>query len=307
MKVIVVFILIAIGVFLFVRAQRLAREEQAAMMAKKTAENAVDMTTSPQAIEPKQGVDIPSKTDTSIDTKSHEAELMPRQAQTKLGRVEMAEDIIDVDVPAETNEQSVIILADASKETVKADEVTTPVSTQADILAPSAAVVKVESAASSAKVEVNRSSLADGAKQDSAKSVPQLVTSGPWANVTLQRAVEEYQGAETELTRYNALLNVIAECYKQRKSTEYVQYGAALATLFLELFHRASATKPKETELKTTGFLQLATLLNDTQAFDQAIELCKEAIALGLTDGTVTGFEGRISRIEKAQAKAATA
>lgn len=307
MKVIVVFILIAIGVFLFVRAQRLAREEQAAMMAKKASDNAVDMTTSPQAVESTQGVDIPSKTDASIDTKSLEAELIPRQTETNLGRVEMVEDIIDVDIPAETNKQSVIILADVSKETVKADEVTTPVSTQADILAVSAAVVKVESAASSATVEANSGSLSDGAKQDSAKSEPQLVTPGEWANVALQRAVEEYQGAETELARYNALQNVIAECYKQRKSTEYLAYGAALHAHYLALFHSASATKPKDTELKTTGFLQLATLLNDIKAFDKAIELCKAAIALGLTDGTVTGFEGRISRIEKAQAKAETA
>lgn len=125
--------------------------------------------------------------------------------------------------------------------------------------------------------------------------------------MTLERAVEEYQSADTALARYNALQNVIAECYKQRKSTEYLAYGAALHGLYLALFHSANTEKPKELELKTPGFMQLATLLNDTQDFDKAIALCQEAIKLGLTDGTVTGFEGRISRIEKAQAKATTA
>ena len=139
-----------------------------------------------------------------------------------------------------------------------------------------------------------------------AKDEP-LLALGSWANVTLERAVEEYQSAETALARYNALQNVIAECYKQRKSAEYLAYGAALHGLYLALFHSANAEKPKDLELKTPGFMQLATLLNDTQDFDKAIALCQEAIKLGLTDGTVTGFEGRISRIEKAQAKATTA
>ncbi len=50
--------------------------------------------------------------------------------------------------------------------------------------------------------------------------------------------------------------------------------------------------------------MHLSTLLNDTGMFDKAIEVCQKAITYGLSDGTVTGFEGRISRIEKAKAKA---
>ncbi|MGS0728874.1 hypothetical protein ACVBKF_21935, partial [Shewanella sp. 0m-11] len=57
-------------------------------------------------------------------------------------------------------------------------------------------------------------------------------------------------------------------------------------------------------EVKGTGMMHLSTLLNDNGDFDSAISICKTAIEYGLADGTVTGFEGRITRIEKAKAKA---
>lgn len=135
----------------------------------------------------------------------------------------------------------------------------------------------------------------------------EVAAPGAWANVTLVRAFEEYQGATSASARYTALQNMIAECYKQRKSADYLNYGAQLAEEYIALFQAASAEQGKDTELKSSGFLHLATLLNDTQAFDAAIVICRKALELGLSDGTVTGFEGRINRIEKAQTKATTA
>ncbi|MFB2650765.1 hypothetical protein [Shewanella mangrovisoli] len=305
MKVVVVFILIAIGVFLFRRAQRLAKEEQEAMMAKKSTEKTRDTSASPDEAEPTPDI-APAATNESADAseaKAPEVELMPRDVEPA-SRVEISEDIIDVELPAASNEKSVIILADvhsadADKDsTIPKDEapVTQASEAQEEPVVVDTPVKAKESAESSPEVASTRL----------AKDEP-LAALGSWANVTLQRAVEEYQSAETAQARYNALQNVIAECYKQRKSPEYLAYGAALHELYLVLFHSANAEKPKDLELKTPGFMQLATLLNDTQDFDKAIALCQEAIKLGLTDGTVTGFEGRISRIEKAQAKAATA
>ena len=98
---------------------------------------------------------------------------------------------------------------------------------------------------------------------------------------------------------------MVGECYKQRKSADYLNYGAQLAQEYIALFQAVTAEQGKTAELKSAGFLHLATLLNDTQAFDAAIVLCRKALEFGLSDGTVTGFEGRISRIEKAQTKAA--
>ncbi|MFV0596406.1 hypothetical protein [Shewanella sp.] len=305
MKVVVVFILIAIGVFLFRRAQRLAKEEQEAMMAKKSTEQTRDTSASPDAAELTSDLVPPATNESEVASaaKAPEVELMPRDVEPSR-RVELSEDIIDVEIPASTNEKTVIILADGNKDA----EITPLVSTEDETPAANAAEEKEEPVAVEAptNVEENKMVAPEAASTSLAKD-ESLAALGSWANVTLQRAAEEYQSAETALARYNALQNVIAECYKQRKSAEYLAYGAAQHGLYLALFHSANAEKPKELELKTTGFMQLATLLNDTQDFDKAITLCQEAIALGLSDGTVTGFEGRISRIEKAQAKAATA
>ena len=304
MKVVVVFILIAIGVFLFRRAQRLAKEEQEAMMAKKSTEKTRDTSASPDEAEPSLDL-APSATNESeaAAAKAPEVELMPRDVEPA-SRVELSEDIIDVEIPAAPHDENVIILSDTHSSDADNDSAIP----EDDTLVAKASEAKKDPVVVDAPVKAKESaeSSPEVASTRLAKDEP-LAALGSWANVTLERAVEEYQSAETTLARYNALQNVIAECYKQRKSTEYLAYGAALHGLYLALFHSANAEKPKELELKTLGFMQLATLLNDTQDFDKAIALCQEAIKLGLTDGTVTGFEGRISRIEKAQAKATTA
>lgn len=278
MKIIVVFILIAVGVFLFLRAQRLAKEEQEAMKPKSTTvkpvvpteEAPISSAAEPERVEPEP---VEQAEDTRVveveSVIEVEAELMPRETNEPAHiSVELDTDIIEVDIPAAHNEEAVIILG------------TTPIDEQAD--------VKTEAEpASSTRSEVG--------------------APGAWANVTLVRAFEEYQGATSASARYTALQNMVAECYKQRKSADYLNYGAQLAEEYIALFQAASAEQGKDTELKSSGFLHLATLLNDTQAFDAAIVICRKALALGLSDGTVTGFEGRINRIEKAQAKAATA
>lgn len=281
MKILVVFILIVVGVFLFRRAQRLAKEEQAARMSKEAAEKSVAEVTSIDSAaevvandEPEQSV---IKQTEPLNVTTVEAELLPRESQEQINHTEITEDIIDVDMPAAHNKDAVIILgeAPAEPEALTSAAATEPVIPESVIPASTQPM--------------------------------DIATPGSWGNITLQRAFEEYQQATSVLERYTALQNIIAECYKQRKSADYLNYGAQLAQPYLLLFRDACAEQGKDVELKTSGFLHLATLLNDTQAFDAAIALCREALTLGLSDGTVTGFEGRISRIEKAQAKATTA
>lgn len=281
MKILVVFILIVVGVFLFRRAQRLAKEEQAARMSKEAAEKSVAEVTSIDSTvevvandEPKQSV---IKQTEPLNVTTVEAELLPRESQEQINHTEITEDIIDVDMPAAHNKDAVIILGEA------------PAEPEALTSAAATEPVIPESVISASTQPMD------------------IATPGSWGNITLQRAFEEYQQAASVLERYTALQNIIAECYKQRKSADYLNYGAQLAQPYLLLFRDACAEQGKDVELKTSGFLHLATLLNDTQAFDAAIALCREALTLGLSDGTVTGFEGRISRIEKAQAKATTA
>ncbi|GGP64091.1 hypothetical protein [Shewanella saliphila] len=129
---------------------------------------------------------------------------------------------------------------------------------------------------------------------------------GEWASDSFKQLVEAANNAGEPQAQHDAVADVVSHCYKMRKQADYCQYGAALKTLYLDLFglvyqqHDASGSD----EIKAPAFMQLSTLLNDTGEFDQAISVCQQALEYQLTDGTVTGFEGRISRIEKAKAKA---
>ena len=281
MKILIVFVLIAIGVFLFRRTQRLAKKEQEALKPKSAPitpvvpreEAPISSTAEPEQVE---SVELAVGTPVVEAVIEVEAELMPRDPKQTVNTthisVDIDTDIIEVDIPAAHNEEAVIILG----------------STFVDDPSEVAGVDVL-------KAEVQATVPVIGAQSP-----------GDWANVTLKRAFEEYQAATSVSDRYSALQNMVGECYKQRKSADYLNYGAQLAQEYIALFQAVTAEQGKTAELKSAGFLHLATLLNDTQAFDAAIGLCRKALEFGLSDGTVTGFEGRIARIEKAQTKAAT-
>lgn len=46
-------------------------------------------------------------------------------------------------------------------------------------------------------------------------------------------------------------------------------------------------------------FKQLAILFEEDQEYENAIHVCRKAILLGLADGTKTGYEGRLERLNK--------
>ncbi|MGB0894175.1 MAG: hypothetical protein ACPGUD_07190 [Parashewanella sp.] len=122
-----------------------------------------------------------------------------------------------------------------------------------------------------------------------------------WANDSLIEAVNQLKSADTD-EQFTAIQAAISECYKKRRSQQFLIYGYSLAQQFQNLFSQYKQNNP-DAEIKGVGFMQLATLSTDNGNFDLAIELCKTAIENGLTDGTVTGFEGRIKRIERAREK----
>ncbi|MBM7071206.1 hypothetical protein JQC92_04005 [Shewanella sp. 202IG2-18] len=128
-----------------------------------------------------------------------------------------------------------------------------------------------------------------------------------WANTNLTKALELQNTASNAEETYSAITAAISECYKQRKSQQYLIYGYSLASEYEKAFEQYLAYRSEnkiESVIKGTAFMQLATLAQDNGNFEQAIEVCNKAIDHELTDGTVTGFAGRIKRIEKAKEKA---
>lgn len=120
------------------------------------------------------------------------------------------------------------------------------------------------------------------------------------ANDRLRKHVDNIEQAEMLEDEYKAMIAAVAECYKQKQDMEYVNFGVSLSPAFLRLCEKISKDESL-LDLKGASFMQLATLLNDKGDFDEAIAMCQQAIDYGLTDGTVSGFSGRKSRIEKAK------
>jgi hypothetical protein len=130
---------------------------------------------------------------------------------------------------------------------------------------------------------------------------------GDWASESFLQQVDAANNANDLQSQHNGLASVINHCYKMRKQSDYCQYGAALQLTYVGLYrslHQQYVSQKSTDEIKSPAFMQLSTLLNDVGQFDEAIKVCEQALEYQLTDGTVTGFEGRIKRIEKAKTKA---
>lgn len=128
--------------------------------------------------------------------------------------------------------------------------------------------------------------------------------SGNWASDTFTQLVDAYTEQTEPEAQHKCLEEVIAHCYKLRKQADYCAYGAKLSDNYLRLFKQLKSDDTFKSELKGGAFMQLTTLLNDVEDFDAAIKVCQQAIDYQLDDGTVTGYAGRLARVEKAKAKA---
>jgi hypothetical protein len=150
---------------------------------------------------------------------------------------------------------------------------------------------------------------ADNKTKTQAASAPETGSAlapikGNWASDTFAQLVDTYAEHTEPEAQHKCLEEVIAHCYKLRKQTDYCAYGAKLSDNYLRLFKQLKSDTSFKTELKGGAFMQLSTLLNDVEDFDAAIKVCQQAIDYQLDDGTVTGYAGRLARVEKAKAKA---
>jgi hypothetical protein len=109
--------------------------------------------------------------------------------------------------------------------------------------------------------------------------------SGPWERhlLYLQKIEATYRGrkaSKDDRTKAIALSR---------------QYLSEFPALRQAVFDRMEEQYPKVIPV----FKMLAIMLDEDEAYDQAVEVCRTALENGLEDGTKTGFEGRIQRILK--------
>ena len=110
--------------------------------------------------------------------------------------------------------------------------------------------------------------------------------------------------AETDdLLLKDALLgHIVAIHYRERKNAQsraafyrYAEMHIEHAPEILDALEQSDAGRPD----RVHSFRMMAIVLEEDHRYDEAIGVCQRALALGLDDGTRTGFEGRIARLVK--------
>ena len=120
--------------------------------------------------------------------------------------------------------------------------------------------------------------------------------------------------------KYQYVWNLIGE-YTQKINTYYSDYintnnKEAFNNLFIycnkyfDLIPKFEEARKEDTKINGTiykspyycvAYHKLAMDYEKAQCYNSAINLCKEAIAKGYTDGTKGGFEARLKRLQKEQ------
>ena len=320
MKIILMLVLVAIALYLYRRTQAVAKQEL-----DKTDSNATEHSSSSEVAQPSS----PAATDTAD---AEHKELDKPAADVVLGdsviNAPQSTSATLVDEPSTTANTSPVDTQQAELTTEPDAELndseTTDTLSHAKSPSVNASPVDTPNVKLTTKpdAEPNDSETTDtlthdetGSADTSATAVSTLQAGGlslepakgDWASESLQQQVEVANNATDLQGQHDGLVSVINHCYKMRKQADYCQYGAALQLTYLELYrslHQQHVAQKNTDDIKAPAFMQLSTLLNDVGQFDEALKVCQQALEYQLTDGTVTGFEGRIKRIEKAKAKA---
>lgn len=114
------------------------------------------------------------------------------------------------------------------------------------------------------------------------------------------RAAVELAAAPVE--QHLVLSKIIDLAYRERSDSAMrailLENGRRYLALFPDLFS-ALKTEYGETVHRIPVFKQMAIALDEDGDSEAAVAVCRTAIEYDMDDGTKTGFEGRIARIQK--------
>lgn len=138
---------------------------------------------------------------------------------------------------------------------------------------------------------------ADELQTDEAERVRAALSSGDAA--IMERLLGETKDA---VLRHRMLTHIVADHYRLRERSAdrtafyaFAQQHMEEASSILRAFHSAGQSRPDRID----AFKMTAIAMDEDSRFEEAIAVCRAASALDLQDGTKTGFEGRIARLEK--------
>lgn len=123
-----------------------------------------------------------------------------------------------------------------------------------------------------------------------------------WTSGDLSEMVNAL-GVKTNLVdRHFLLMGIVNHTYKHRKDRRMRDLCKQISELHIQEFRRIAPALRKDMGgilPRVTTFQHYVTVLTEDGEYDKAIEVCRNAIAFGLHDGTKSGFPGRIARINK--------
>jgi hypothetical protein len=129
-----------------------------------------------------------------------------------------------------------------------------------------------------------------------------------WVSDDLDAMVAVINKPTRPIDRHHLLNGIVSGAYKRRDEPYYAALCASTAETYLTEMPkllRAISKDHKDMPLPHVPvFEKYATLLTEQKHFDRAIQVCRLAIDKKLHDSTQSGYEGRVFRIEKLQAKA---
>ena len=122
-----------------------------------------------------------------------------------------------------------------------------------------------------------------------------------WTSGDLEEMLSAIEVKTNHVDRHFLLQSIVDNTYKLRKDGEKRKICKKIAEVHIAEFPLIASALEKDMNMlpRVSTFQHYAILLTEDGELSKAVDVCKMALKYGLHDGTKTGFEGRISRIEK--------
>lgn len=127
-----------------------------------------------------------------------------------------------------------------------------------------------------------------------------------WTSSDLEKMLSVLNEKAHPIDRHFLLQGIVSITYRDRKNLKSRKRCKDVAQIHVAEFSGIAPALKSDMKMlpRVSTFQNYATILTEDGEFEEAIKVCQIALEYGLHDGTKSGFEGRIKRIEKKAAKA---
>lgn len=131
------------------------------------------------------------------------------------------------------------------------------------------------------------------------------IVEAAWSSLSVDSMLRVMHYKCSAFNRYMLLQQIIRGMYSQREDEQTrlscIDYCEKFRTELPGLLPGLKNAFGDNEGPGGSVYKHYATILTEDGSYQEAIDICEEAIDKGMDDGTKTGFEGRIARIMKKQ------